>query len=78
MAASLCPYVHCYLQNVHVKAPLCVTPSEVSLFYTPLSTRYLSTLQGTILDCSPSVCKLLAAAARLHLPSISMDPEAGL
>lgn len=72
------PCVHCHLQNVHLKVPLCVTPSEVSLFYRPLSTGHLSTLQGTIFQGTPSVSEHMCSWLQLPACFILMAPESGL
>lgn len=65
------PCVHCHLQNAHLKAPLSVTASEVSLFYMPLSTGHLSIMQSAILQGLPSVsehvCSWLQVPACLFL-----------
>lgn len=68
------PCVHCHLQNAHLKAPLCVTASEVSLFYTPLSTGHLSTVQSAILQGLPSVSERVCSWLQLPACLILWTP----
>lgn len=72
------PCAYHYLKDAHLKVPLCVTPSEGSPFYTPLSIGYVSTLQGAILQGLPGVSEACAPGCSCLPASSSRAPESGL